>query len=199
MKRKIALILNILLIVFEILGFVIAYKAGEDISPAYFTQDSNLICLIASVTFIFYYLRKKENNKIVNYLRFLTTINLVSTFAITLFLLAPTIGYTEMMLSKEFLFFHTLCPIVSLISYLVFEKYRISKSNKIIYNALTVSVIYSVIMYALNFMKMIHGPYDFFMVYDNTPTYTLMTFFGISIGMLILAFALIEFKRKIKV
>lgn len=199
MKKKVALVLNILLIIFEILGFYIAFKTGEEISPKYYTEDSNLICLIGSLIFVIFYIRGKESNKTVNFFRFLTTLNLLVTFVITLFLLAPDLGYDEMMLNREFIFFHTLCPITSFVSYIFFEKYRFTKNNKFIIQMPAISMIYGLIAYALNFMKMLDGPYEFFRVYEHSATYIAMNFIGMAVGIFLFTFVLIEVKKKIKI
>lgn len=199
MKKKVALVLNLLLIIFEILGFTIAFKTGEVISPMFYTEDSNLICLIASLLYVFYFFKGKENNKVVNFLRFVTTLNLVITFIITLFVLAPDLGYVDMMIKNEFIFFHSICPVLSLVSYLFFEKYRFNKNNKFLIKAPALSMIYGAVVYTLNLLKIINGPYDFLKVYEHTIPSTLLTFLGMTVGMFVLTFTLLETKKKIKI
>ena len=198
MKKKIGLILNILLIIFEVLGFTLVYTTGAQLTPAIYTEDSNLICLIASLMYVIYYCRGKANNKYVHIFRFMATLNLVLTFLVTLFLLSNDYGLYEIMIQDEFIFFHTLCPIVSLISYLFFEKYRSHKAN-IMIKAPIFTVVYGVVMYTLNITKLYSGPYEFMKVYDYSLTTTLVTLLGMSIGTIVITFALFELKKKIKI
>jgi len=199
MKKKIALILNCSLIVLEILGFMIAYKTGQDLNPAYYTEDSNLICLIGSLLYVIYYIRKKENGKTVNLIRFISTLNLTITFVVTLFLLSREYGLYEIMIENEFILFHTICPIISLISYLFFEKYKNIKNSKIMYKAPVPTLIYGIIIWAFNLLKIYDGPYQFLRVYENKLTTSLISFFGMGLGLYIITFVLYEIKKKIKV
>ena len=198
MKKKVALVLNVLLIIFEIIGFIITYKVGEDITPALYTEDSNLICLIASIMYVIYYFNGKSSNKIVHIFRFMTTLNLLLTFFITLFLLSREYGLYEMMIQNEFIFFHTLCPIVSFISYLFFEKYRATKGD-IMYKGAMFTCVYSIVVYTLNILKVIEGPYPFLKVYEQPITQTVVTILGMGVVLAILTFALYEIKKKIKI
>lgn len=198
MKKKIALTLNYLLIIFEVLGFIIAYKTGEELTPALYTEDSNLICLLASIMYVIYYYRGKASNKIINLFRFTTTLNLLLTFFVTLFILSNEIGLYEMMIKNEFIFFHTLCPIISFVSYLFFEKYRTTK-NDIMFKGTIFTIFYSVVVYLLNILKVLNGPYTFLKVYEQPIAQTVITFIGISISLAILTFTLYEAKKNIKI
>ena len=198
MKKKIALILNILLILFEVVGFIIAYTNGEGLSPALYTEDSNLICLFASLMYVIYYCRGKSTNKTVHFFRFMTTLNLVLTFLVTLFLLSSDYGLYEIMIQNEFKFFHTLCPTISLVSYLFFEKYRSHKAN-IMIKAPIFTVLYGVVMYTLNITKLYNGPYEFMKVYEHSLPATLVTILGMSIGTIVITFSIFELKKKIKI
>ena len=198
MKKKVALILNILLIIFEVLGFIITYNTNDPLSPAYYTEDSNLICLVSSILYVMYYLNGKSANKTVHLLRFTATLNLLLTFFITLFLLSNDYGLYEIMIHHEFLFFHTLCPIISFISYLFFEKYR-SYKNNIMIKAPIFTFIYGGVVYLLNLLKVMHGPYSFLLVYEHSIASTLITFIGMAISIVIITFTLFEVKKKIKI
>ena len=198
MKKKVALILNVLLIIFEIIGFIITYNTNDPLSPAYYTEDSNFICLVSSIMFVLYYLSGKSATKTLHLFRFTATLNLVLTFFITLFILSNDYGLYEMMIHNEFLIFHTLCPIISLISYLFFEKYR-SHKNNIMFKAPIFTFVYGLIMFLLNFLKVMDGPYSFFQVYEHSIVSTLVSFVGIAIAVIVITFTLFEIKKKIKI
>ena len=198
MKKKVAVILNYVLIAFEVLGFVIAYRIGEQLSPAYYTEDSNLICLIASLMYVINYHRGKATNKTIHLFRFIATLNLILTFFVTLFLLSEQYGLYEIMIKNEFIFFHTLCPIISLVSYMFFEKYRSHKTD-IMIKAPILTFIYGTVMYLLNITKLYYGPYDFMKVYERSITASLVTVLGMTVAMVVITFTLFEAKKKIKI
>jgi len=198
MKKKIALMLNFLLIIFEVVGFAITYFTGESLTPALYTEDSNLICLVASLMYVIYYCRGKSTNKHVHLLRFISTLNLIQTFLVTLFLLSNDYGLYEIMIKNEFIFFHTLCPIISTISYLFFEKYRSYKSS-IMFKAPIFTIVYGLVMYTLNITKLYDGPYEFMRVYDHSIVASVVTVAGMAIGMMVITFTLFEVKKKIKI
>ena len=60
------------------------------------------------------------------------------------------------MFTNTFLVFHTICPILSFISYVFYEE---GSKNK--YLGLIFTIIYSVILIVLNLLDLIVGPYPF--------------------------------------
>ena len=61
---------------------------------------------------------------------------------------------------------HTLCPIVSIISFLYFERH-IFKGWKAVWIALIHTILYAILAITLNIAKVWEGPYPFLMVYKN--------------------------------
>ena len=59
-KRKVAIILNVLIIIFEIIGFIITYNNNHRIAIEYYTEDSNILALITSIIFLIYLLFNKK-------------------------------------------------------------------------------------------------------------------------------------------
>ena len=57
-KKKIALILNLIIVLLELLGFGYTLYKQHYIALEYYTNDSNLITLIGSLLFIVFYKRK---------------------------------------------------------------------------------------------------------------------------------------------
>ena len=120
-KKKIALILNIIIVLLELLGFGYTLSNEHHIAIEYYTNDSNIITLIGSLLFIVFYKRKKE---FVKDIRFLSTILLTVTFLVVVFILCPmyNFNYKLLMFTNSFFIYHTLCPIISFISYIFFEE-----------------------------------------------------------------------------
>ena len=115
-KRKIALILNVIIFLLEVLAFGYTILNSHKIQIEYYTNDSNLITLFSSLLFIILYRKKIE---LVKDLRFLSTILLTITFLVVIFILCPmyNFNYKLLMFTNTFLVFHTICPILSFISY----------------------------------------------------------------------------------
>ena len=98
MKDKKQLVLNfghLWLIAMEIL--VIAGAFGEEgiITTRFYTTDSNVLCFLASIGYLFF---RKKNPKAVTLLRFLSTTCLLVTFTVVLTVLGPQKGYADQFL-----------------------------------------------------------------------------------------------------
>ena len=157
-KRKIALILNVIIFLLEVLAFGYTILNSHKIQIEYYTNDSNLIALFSSLLFIILYRKKIE---LVKDLRFLSTILLTITFLVVIFILCPmyNFNYKLLMFTNTFLVFHTLCPILSFISYVFFEE-----GSKKKYLGLIFTIIYSIILVTLNILNILDGPYPFLRV-----------------------------------
>lgn len=161
-KKEIALLLNICLFLIESYTITTILLKNHSFAIQYYTNDSNLLALITSFLFIIYF---KKEKKWINDLRFITTCCLTITFLVVLFILTPmyNFNYKFLMFTKEMFIFHTLCPIISFISYTFYEK----KSSKSHLGLLT-TAIYALILISLNILKVIEGPYPFLKVYKQS-------------------------------
>lgn len=154
-KRKIALILNVIILLLEVLAFGYTILNSHKIQIEYYTNDSNLITLFSSLLFIILYRKKIE---LVKDLRFLSTILLTITFLVVIFILCPmyNFNYKLLMFTNTFLVFHTICPILSFISYVFFEE---GSKNK--YLGLIFTIAYAIVLIMLNILDLVVGPYPF--------------------------------------
>lgn len=154
-KRKIALILNVIILLLEVLAFGYTILNSHKIQIEYYTNDSNLITLFSSLLFIILYRKKIE---LVKDLRFLSTILLTITFLVVIFILCPmyNFNYKLLMFTNTFLVFHTICPILSFISYVFFEE---GSKNK--YLGLIFTIAYTIVLIMLNILDLVVGPYPF--------------------------------------
>ena len=74
-----------------------------------------------------------------------------------------------------FLFHHTLCPILCIISFVFFEnEYKIGK--KFIFYSLIPTLLYAIIFIFLNAFNVVNGPY-FFLKVNNQPIYMSIIWF----------------------
>lgn len=187
MKRKniaIALVLNQLIVIFEIVGFILSSERHGVNAVRYYTQISNFLTLVVSVIFCVcatISLVKKDNvKKWVVALRYISTLNLTITLVIVLTILIPAIpnSFSQMMLKNSNLYYHFVCPLLSIISFLFFEK-GVKLSKNITYLSLLPTVVYGVVCLILNALKVITGPYPFFYVYEFK--WYVLTFYLLSI------------------
>ena len=157
-----ALIINILIVVLELIAFGRNIFINHLLQLEHYTIDSNILVLISSILFIIFY---KRENKIVNNIRFVATSCLAVTFLVVLFVLSPmyNFNYKYLMFTDNFLVFHTLCPILSIISYIILE----DRSGKN-YLCLIFTIIYGVVLITLNIFDIVVGPYPFLMIKEQS-------------------------------
>jgi hypothetical protein len=161
MKKK-ALICNSIIVLLEIISLILYGIKQHSLSLEFYTMESNLLALITSLLFI---IIRNDNKEFIRDLRFLTTSCLTVTFLVTLFVLLPMMNFNFKFLffQNQALFFHAVCPIISIISYTCFEK----RSKKEYLGCLYTSI-YGFIMIILNILDKIVGPYPFLRVKDQS-------------------------------
>lgn len=160
-KKKIAIILNIVLVIAEVIGLVSSISQEHRLMVEYYTIDSNVITFISSILFLLFY-GKKE---FVKDLRFISTGCLTVTMLVVIFILTPmySFDYKLLMFTGNFFVFHTLCPMISIVSYIFFEE-GTKKKNLVFY----MTLLYGITLILLNVLKVVVGPYPFLMVYNQT-------------------------------
>lgn len=191
-KKKLALIVNIIILVLELIAFGKSLFTEHSIAVEYYTNDSNIIALISSLLFIIFYSKEKE---FVKDIRFVSTSCLTVTFLVVIFVLCPmyNFNYKLLMFTDNFLIFHTIVPILSIFSYIALED-RSSKN----YLCLVFTIIYSIILVTLNILNLVKGPYPFLMVTTQNPLMTLLWGVIIIGGSYVIGICLNTLNKKIK-
>lgn len=178
-NNKLALGSNILLIVLAGLGlfFSIVYKNAF----LYYSDNAGMFALSSSIIYVIVVLTKKEPNFLSLALRYVSTTCLVLTLVGT-FYVATTTGenYLDSFIKGSHLFNNLLCPIVSFVSFTMFEGDRRLNKKKTIWYALIPTVIYGIIMLVCNVSNTFTGPYSFMMINDN-PVYVTVIVFIVTI------------------
>jgi len=139
-KIKKSLILNIIITVLVIMASVFMFT-GVKFMPdrtlleatsiemfKFYTVDSNILIAIISLIFAIYEykLLKHKINKIPNWvyiLKLTGTSAIALTFIVTAFFLTPQYGFYAMYNNNN-LFFHLIIPLLSIITYILFEKHE---------------------------------------------------------------------------
>ncbi len=139
MKRvKISLLLNILIVIFTIFASITMFGGIHFMSEKvflesssismfrFFTVDSNILMGICSLIFIFYdiCLLKGKIKEIPSYMyifKLMSTAAVSLTFLVVFSYLGIIAGYYNMILNSN-LFFHLITPLLSIITFVFFEK-----------------------------------------------------------------------------
>lgn len=174
-NNKLALGSNILLIVLASLGLY--FSIVDKNAFLYYSDNAGMFALSSSIIYVIVILTKKEPNFLSLALRYVSTTCLVLTLVGT-FYVATTTGenYLDSFIKGSHLFNNLLCPIVSFVSFTMFEGDRRLNKKKTIWYALIPTVIYGIIMLVCNVTNTFTGPYSFMMINDNPVYLTVIVF-----------------------
>lgn len=178
-NNKLALGSNILLIVLAGLGLY--FSIVDKNAFLYYSDNAGMFALSSSIIYVIIVLAKKEPNFLCLALRYVSTACLILTLVGT-FYVATTTGenYLDSFIKGSHLFNNLLCPIVSFVSFTMFEGDRRLNKKKTIWYALIPTVIYGIIMLVCNVSNTFTGPYSFMMINDN-PVYVTVVVFIVTI------------------
>lgn len=192
MQRNVSIALSIIIIILEIIALIVCYNSFG-INLAYYTIDSNIFLLIST---ILYLLTINNVPKIVQLLKYSSTLSVFITFLVVVFVLYPMydFNFQFMFLDGPNLYMHVLCPLLAVISFIFFDSNEIENSLKNNLRSLYFTIIYAIILISLNILNVVSGPYPFLKVNQQSP---LMSLFWIVLmlgGALILSKALLFLK-----
>lgn len=189
-KETKALIFNILIVILEIIALIETIRQFGRLQIEYYTIDSNLFALATSILFIIFH---KKDYEWLKDLKYITTCCLAVTFLVVVFILTPALEfrYDIYMFSGTMLYQHTLCPILAVLSYLLFE----NRSKKT-YLCISFTIIYAIILVILNLADKVVGPYFFLMVKKQPVINTIFWFIIILAINYFIGLFLTKFKNK---
>lgn len=167
-KKNISIVLNILIVVLEIIGIIYTLSSYKLNLFMYYTIDSNILLLFASILYLIGLFTGK-NNKFVHLLKFSATVSVAITFIVVLSILSwsSSLSLYNLLVKDAMLYHHILCPLLAITSFILFEKYD-NKMNRYQLKGLLFTVLYAVVIIFLNIFKIISGPYPFLMVYNQS-------------------------------
>ena len=168
-KKDVSLILNILIIIFELIGFIVTIKVNSRISYEFFTEDSNILMLFSSLLFVIYLLLNKKIPSWLKQFKYLSTVCLTLTFFVVLLILAPmyNFNYGYMLFHQSMLYQHLICPILSIVTFIFFDDLRdYNKRDNFI--GISFTLVYAIVLIVLNLINVIEGPYPFLMVRNQS-------------------------------
>ena len=216
-KTKLSLILNLIIVVFVTIASIMMFaniriSSNQMILESdnikmfrFFTVDSNLLVGIASLIMIIFEAKLLKNKiktipKRVYILKELAVVGVSLTFLVTAIFLGPTIpsGYLSLYTNSN-LFFHLLVPIISVISYVLYEKY----DNKYIYAlyGLIPVFLYSIYYVTMIFTHLNNGAvdpkYDFYNFLNGNVSNAIFTLPIIFISTYLISIILISLNKKL--
>lgn len=150
----------------------------------YYTELSNLFSGFVALAMAYYaYQYYKNESKIpmrIRNLRFTTVCLTTITFLVAVFVLGRTFGYSWILFHGQMLYTHTICPILSFILFVFFEKEPPLKKEAILQTLLP-TALYGMVVIPLNILKVMVGPYPFLRVYEQPWYVSILWFVGIGI------------------
>ena len=192
MQRNVSIALSIIIIILEIIALIVCYNSFG-INLAYYTIDSNIFLLIST---ILYLITINNVPKIVQLLKYSSTLSVFITFLVVVFVLYPMydFNFQFMFLDGPNLYMHVLCPVLAIISFIFFDSNEIENSLKNNLRSLYFTIIYAIILISLNILNVVSGPYPFLKVNQQSPLMSLFWIVLILGGALILSKALLFLK-----
>ena len=185
---KPSIITNLLIIIMEMRGLSISFSRNGWKSLYFYTQLSNIIALAASAVYLII-----PEHSISAGIRYLSVCVLSMTFLVTVFVLIPLGGDAhDLLFSGSGLYHHLLVPILAAVSYLFLERHA---SGSMIWLPVSLTLIYGLVMYYLNWKRKYDGPYPFFRVYNQSLAASVIWFI-VLLGAIGLISALIIFIAK---
>ena len=158
-----AIAANIIIVILEAIGLTLsAGRRGRKLLEFY-TQLSNIAALLSSVLFLLTGGRAAGP-------RFVSSCLLTMTFFVTVAILIPMgAGFKKMMLTSSGLYHHTLCPILSVASYILWEPHADPWLIPVV-----LTFLYGMMMLWLNWKGKADGPYPFFRVRQQSALATVV-------------------------
>lgn len=203
-----AILVNFVIFCLEIVGLFLSARSYGWGLFQYYTQLSNMFALLVSGGFVAYGIcavvfKKNVIPLWLKLLRFMATCCLSLTMIVVFAVLIPMIGeggFRLMVMVDSTPYHHLVCPLLSLISFIFFEiKPELKLKHTLI--ALIPTIVYGLVMFLLNLLKVIVGPYPFLLVYNQpwfvTIIWAIALFGGAYFIGWLLNFANIKFEKAI--
>lgn len=170
----IAIVLDLFIIIFGILGtYIEIYENGLGML-GYYTVDSNILMVVCCFLDIIYQvgaLQGQQNLIWIKNIKYTGVCCMTITFCIVFFVLAPMgglEGYFRIFFAGALKYQHFLCPILTIASFLFIDRFQAALKRSMVYVALIPTIIYAVITTSLNIAKVMYGPYPFLYVYEQS-------------------------------
>lgn len=194
MKKKtrqiLAIVCNALIVLLELAGITLSIIEYGDGSFEYYTQESNYLALLASALYLPLALRQLRGGKALPKwaasLRHMASGCVALTFFVVVFVLAPMdeqgfASLPHLLFSGSMLYLHFLCPVLAMLSFLLFET-EPCLGKRCVLTGLLPTFVYAAIVLCMNLTRTLVGPYPFLHVYEQ-PWYMSCVWIVVILGM----------------
>jgi hypothetical protein len=170
---RVAVMVDITVVILEVLGFGIVIGMDGLTELIYYTIDSNILAGVACAIGAMYGIRRLTDGtpvpEWVGVLKFCAAVCLALTFIVVIcFLLYMYNGDVDFLLVQGAMpIHHIICPFLVTISYVLFDSGKNVGIREMIISLVPFSV-YGMIMFPLNFLHIMDGPYQFLRVYAHS-------------------------------
>lgn len=168
-----ALMLNLAVVVMEIVSAAMSWRQLNLGMFIFYTQDSNILACAACALLAAFQIRALRTGAEIpvwaQRLKYAAVCCLSVTFLVVVLVLAPMSGgaYGVMLLSGTMLYHHLLCPLAAFLGFMLFEKRpALRRIDALLPTLLT--LVYAVVLTALNIARVLDGPYPFLRVYAQS-------------------------------
>ena len=168
-----ALMLNLAVVVMEIVSAAMSWRQLNLGMFMFYTQDSNILACAACALLAAFQLRALRTGAAIplwaQRLKYAAVCCLSVTFLVVVLVLAPMSdgAYGVMLLSGTMLYHHLLCPLAAFLGFVLFEKRpALRRIDALLPTLLT--LVYAVVLTALNIARVLDGPYPFLRVYAQS-------------------------------
>lgn len=196
------LIINLTIVVMELIAINISFKKQGLTLFQYYTEDSNILALVACLLCSIYLIRNiitgnYEIPKWVAILKYMAVCCLTVTFIVVILVLAPmqgSGGYQVLLFSGSLLYQHFLCPVLALAGFLLLDMAPLNKQD--IRFAIVPTIVYAIVSILLNIIKVLDGPYPFLQVYEQPVWMSILWFIVILGGAHLSSWLILFFSHK---
>ena len=162
-----ARILCLIILLLELRGLSLSLSSRKWKVLVFYTQLSNLVTAVSAALLLLL-----GQPMWITVLRYLSSCMLVMTFLVTTCVLIPMGGNPKTLLwSGNGLYHHVLCPVISTLSYILFENHP---GRSWILLPVCLTFLYGMIMLYLNGIRKVDGPYPFFRVHNQSAAATVL-------------------------
>lgn len=177
-RLTIALILNLLILMFELYAFSMNFFVGNDrfdfFELQFYTHLSNIFMLFSSLMSSLEITKEfcgavERVHRGVRRISYISTCCLTLTFVIVVSVLAPMEGRDGakfLLFGSTNIFEHIICPILAFVTLVFFGDFGDLRSIDAFY-AVIPTLLYAVVMIVLNVIGVVDGPYPFLRVREQ--------------------------------
>lgn len=183
-------VLNAVLLAIELVAIVGFFCVAGFTMFRMYTECSNALAAVAAVLCLVSDLRRSDP-ALAHRVKFCACAMQLMTVFVVVFVLLPTInaaggnGFDQLFVSNGRYLVHFFGPLLTLVSYLGFETDPLPAARDS-WLALVPTLIYAAVIYTLNYLRVLEGPYPFFRVW-SMPLWQTAAWF---VALLILAWLL---------